>query len=176
MSFSVQLKYGIYVVVALSFHHIFPRVLPAGCRFQRSLVCQTGHRCHSKSALGGSVCNLCHHLPWQNMLLKQRVMHSLTFLLDTPCITRRRGSCFKNPGLCMCEQFLMTHVWQSRACSLVRPPSAKAFVKAASRVASRAESGEVRGLNTVLLEQAAPASKGIWSAWPGQTELMIHLS
>lgn len=108
MSFSVELKYSIYVVVALSLHHIFLKVVPAVSQFQRSLVCQKGHTCHPKSAVGGSVCNMCRHLPWQSRLMKQKVLHSLSSPLDTPCFTRWGGSCGKKPSLCMCEHLLAT--------------------------------------------------------------------
>lgn len=73
ISFSVWLKYStrvVVVVVVLSLHHMFPEVLPAASLFQRSLVCQRGYKCHSKPYAGGIVCNLWHHLPWQNTLLK----------------------------------------------------------------------------------------------------------
>lgn len=63
------------------------------------------------------------------------------------------------------------HVCQSRAYCPTRPPSAKAFMKAALKVTSQAESGELREMNTTLSEQAALASKGIWSACPGETQV-----
>lgn len=44
-------------------------------------------------------------------------------------------------------------------------------MKAALKVTSQAESGELREMNTTLSEQAALASKGIWSACPGETQV-----
>lgn len=43
-------------------------------------------------------------------------------------------------------------------------------MEAASKVTSQAESEKVREINTVIPEQAALASKGVWSAWPGDTQ------
>lgn len=125
MSFSVWLKYSIHVVVVvLSLHHMFPKVLPAVNLFQRNLVCRGGTgatQSHEQEGLCATCDIICHAKAHCGN--RGSSTHSALRLIT-----------LVSPNVKASVALGDSHACWSKPHSSTRPPLAKAFLKAAKKL------------------------------------------